>query len=120
MTVPRNWWNIANVAVNETENDEKVKKQLEAATLFLKDVYNILNKGIIPTDNMRGALLSVTFTALNSNTSIKHGLNFVPSNYFVVGTSGDMRVYDGVTLNDLTYANFRVAGTTGSARVFLF
>lgn len=120
MTVPRNWWNLTNVGASETEKEKQLKMQLEAATLFLKDVYNILNKGIIPSDNLRGALFSVTFTALNTNTAIKHGLNFVPSNYFVVGLSGDMRVYDGATMNDLTFANFRVAGTTGSARLFLF
>lgn len=109
--IPRNWWNLSNV-------DQA--KQIETATLFLKDVYNILNKGIILTDNFRGALLSVTFTALNSNTAVSHQLPFAPQNYFIVGLSADMRIYDGATINNGSFVNFRCAGTTGSARIFVF
>ncbi len=109
--IPRNWWNIENMADD---------KQVSATTLMLKDFYNILNKGIIPSENFRGTLLGVTFSALNTNTSVIHGLAFAPQNYFVVGISGDMRIYDGVTLSDKTFINFRCAGTTGAARIFVF
>ncbi len=108
---PRNWWNISNI---------EQSKQIEAVTLFLKDTYNILNRGLIFTDNVRGAMLSVTFTALNTNTAVQHGLDFNPTNYLVAGLSADMRIYDGSILNDKTYVNFRCAGTTGSARLFVF
>ncbi len=108
---PRNWWNIQNMAE---------EKRIDATTLMLRDFYNILNKGFIPTDNMRGTLLTVTFTSLNTNTQAQHGLDFIPSNYYVVGLSADMRVYDGSTDNSKNFVNFRCAGTTGTARLFVF
>jgi hypothetical protein len=111
MTVPRNWWNYQNIP--EDKRDESL-------TLFLKDVYTILNKGITPTDNFRGAAVSVTFSALNTDTYVEHGLAFVPSNYFVIGRSADIRVYDGSSSNDGKLAYFRAAGTTGTVRMFLF
>lgn len=111
MTVPRNWWNVQNI---------EQSKQMEAITLFNKDVYNILNKGFIPSENMRGTLLNVTFSGLNTNTQAQHGLDFVPLNYWVVGLSADIRVYDGSISNDKIFVNFRCAGTTGSARIFVF
>lgn len=112
MTAPRNYWNVQNI--------EDQKQKDEALTLFLKDVYNILNKGITPSDNFRGALLEFTFTALNTNVAVKHGLNFVPRNYLLCGQDSPMIIYDGSRDNDLTYVYLRAGGTTGIARVFVF
>lgn len=108
--VPRNWWNVDNV-----EDDKK----WSSLTLFLKDVYNILLKGITPTDNFRGTLVDVTFSAADTDTEIRHGLQFVPQNYFVVGTSAAMSIYDGST--DATKVFFYLrSNAIGTARVFLF
>lgn len=109
--IPRAGYNIE--TVEETE-------QIKAISIFLKDVYSILNHGIIPSDNFRGALLTFTFTALNTDTSVAHGLDFVPQNYFVVGLSADMRVYDGTTLSTKSNITLRCAGTTGVARIIAF
>jgi len=109
--IPRPGWNI-----ESAEDDDKER----ALSIQLKDYYYILNKGIIPTDNMRGSLLNVTFAALNSNVRISHGLDFAPTNYFVVGLSAPLTVYDGTIVNDKTFANFRCSGTTGAARIFVF
>jgi hypothetical protein len=108
---PKNWWNIENA-----EDDESRKL---AITLFLKDVYNSLNKGLTIQDHMRGAILSVTFTALNTDTRIGHGLNFVPTNFIVVHQSANIGIYEGSSAtNQAFYLKAGVA--TGTARVFLF
>lgn len=108
--VPRNWWNVENV-------DEA--KRWSSATLFLKDVYNILLKGITPTDNFRGALFTVEFTAADTDVQIRHGLQFVPQNYFVVGCSAAMNIYDGSESATNTYFYLR-SSAIGTARIFLF
>ena len=108
--IPRNWWNIAAI---------KTEEQQQAITLFLKDVYNILNRGILLKDNVKGALLGVTFSSANADVEIRHGLDFVPNNYLVVGTSSAMSVYDGVTSADKTFFYLR-SSATGTARIFIF
>jgi len=108
--VPRNWWNVQNF-----EDDKKWPN----LTLFLKDVYNILLKGFTLQDNMRGALLTVSFTVANTNTQIKHGLSYVPSNYLVVGASVDMGVYDGSEDSTLDFIYLK-SSAIGTARIFVF
>lgn len=109
--IPRAGYNIESIEKEE---------QINAISIFLKDTYSILNHGIIPVDNFRGALLNVTFTALNTNTTVTHGLAFPPQNYFVVGLSADMRIYDGTTLSTNTNLTLKCAGSTGVARIFAF
>jgi hypothetical protein len=109
--LPRNLWNIDNV----TDNEQK----MSAITLFSKDVSTILNKNVAFADNIKGTLLSVTFTGANTNTQVRHGLAFTPSNYIVVGLSANMVVYDGTETNNGVYANFQ-ATATGTARIFVF
>lgn len=108
----KNWWNV--------EKAEDDKSRLEAITLFLKDVYNILSKGITPNEHLRGAAFSVTFTGINSDVRITHGLNFVPSNYILLSQTANLGVYDGSASNTNQYAFLRAGGTTGAAKVFLF
>lgn len=107
----RNWWNV--------ENQTSPEEQQKGTTLFLKDVYNILNKGITLTDNIKGALLEVTFSAADTDLPIRHGLDFVPSNYLVCGSRAATSVYDGASTADKTYFYLRATVAT-TVRVFLF
>lgn len=107
---PRNWWNVQNF-----EDDKKWPN----LALFLKDIYNILVKGITPQDNFRGALLEVDFEDADTDTKIRHGLSFVPSNYFVVGLSVAMTIYDGDTANNADNIYLK-SSAIGTARIFVF
>lgn len=107
---PRNWWNIQNIS----EDADK-----SPTTLFLKDVYNILSKGFTLNDNAKGAILTMTFVAGNEDLKVRHGLDFVPTNYIVCGTDAQMTIYDGSIANDKTFAYLR-SSAIGTARIFLF
>jgi len=109
--IPKNWWNISQI---ESEED-----RTKAIGLFLKDVYSILSHGWTFQDNAKGALLNVTFTAANSEVKIRHGLDFVPSNYLLCGSTAAMSLYDGVTAADKQFFYLR-SSAIGSAKVFLF
>jgi len=108
----RNWWNTDNVG---DDNEAKLK----AVTLFLKDIYNILNKGFTLNDNAKGALLVVDFEVSNTDTQVRHGLDFVPSNYILFGSDVLMSIYDGTEPANETFIYLR-ASAIGTARVFLF
>lgn len=108
---PRNWWNIENQTDTETKD--------KATTLFLKDAYNILSKGITLSDNVKGVLLEVEFTVANTEVKIRHGLDFVPTNYLLCGSDVALSIYDGATAADKTYFYLR-SSAAGNARVFIF
>lgn len=109
--IPKNWWNTPNTGTQE--------EQLKTIGLFLKDVYNILNKGITLSDNLKGALFEVEFAVSNADVQIRHGLDFVPVNYIVCGTDAAIHIYDGSQSGDKTFFYLR-ASATGNARVFIF
>ncbi len=107
--IPSNLWNIQNV---------KEPERIQTITRMLKDFYNILNKGIVPVDNFRGAYITCVFTDADTNTSFRHGLSFVPQNYFILGTNVPMSIYDG-NANDSSFVNLK-STVAGMARVFVF
>lgn len=82
---PRNFWNIEAVSVPEQKD-----KQLSG---MLRDLYTILSNGIIFQDNLKGAFITVNFTAANTVQSIQHGLAFVPTYYVPVQKSVAMDIY---------------------------
>ena len=94
-------------------------KKESSLTLFLKDIYTILSKGIVFQDNFRGVILNVTFTASNTNTTITHGLSYTPTKYIVLSRSANFVVYDGSTNADLTNFYLR-ASATGTISVLIF
>lgn len=107
--VPRNWWNVQNFS------DDKKWPNL---TLFLKDVYNILIKGLTFEDNVSGALLTVEFLVTNTDTQIKHGLAFVPTKYLVVNKSVSLDIYDGVQSSNQQFIYLR-STVIGTAQIFV-
>ena len=86
---PRNYWNIENV-----EKEDQKERQL---TNILKDFYDILNNGFIFQDNLRGTVLTVRFTAANTQQSVRHGLAFIPRNYIPINKTAAMDIYNGTT-----------------------
>ena len=114
---PGNWWNILNV--QDPNVEAQTHKRWEHITLFLKDVYNILNKGLVFADNIRGALLTITFDAADTETKIEHGLSYAPRNYLVFSASAAMVLYDGDT-NTTVKNIYLKSSAAGVARVFVF
>ena len=110
MTSPRNWWNAENL-------DEE--KRWEALTLFLKTSYNILNRGIIFTDNVRGNLLTIEFDGADTNKAVEHRLSYTPTSYIVFSASAAMTLYDGDFQNDKEFIYLK-SNAVGTARVFIF
>lgn len=110
MPVPRNWWNIENMQEDKKES---------SLTLFLKDIYTILSKGIVFQDNFRGVVLDVTFSLADTDTIIPHGLSYTPTKYIVLSRSANFVVYNGSQSGDLQNFYLRSSGT-GNISVFIF
>lgn len=107
----KNYWNI--------ENSSSPEEQVRDTTRALKEYYDALNNGITIKDNLKGAILNVTFVSANTDTQVRHGLDFAPSNYICCGKDSSFHIYDGTKGSDKVFFYLR-ASATGSARIFIF
>lgn len=65
--------------------------------LFAADVEQALNGQLTFADNFRAQLITVIFTAANTEKQVLHTIKKVPTGYFNVGAMAATTVYDGVS-----------------------
>lgn len=106
--IPESLWNIENT---------KEEQRIVTLTRFLKQVYTILNRGINPQDNFRGAILNCEFTSADTSIIFKHNLSFTPQYYLVAGISVNMVIYEFVANN----VNISLkSSAVGTAQILVF
>ncbi len=65
------------------------------AELFFSDVVRVVNGGLDFQTNFNCKLVSITFGAFDTDTSIAHGLGRVPAGYIVTSSTAATGVYNG-------------------------
>lgn len=99
-----------------------VAKSLDAlaklVAIFALNVEELLNGGLRLDENFAGQVLVVEFTSTTQKT-IQHQLNRVPTGYFIVGSTTDMRVYDG-TIRSTKDTIYLRPSAVGTARIFIY
>lgn len=95
---------------------EEVQKYV---ALYLDQVTNLVNGNLSFADNFNAKLLTVTFSAANTDVASIHGLGRVPSGYFLVGSTAAMSIYDGASANTSSLLYLR-SNATGTARLVVF
>lgn len=100
----------AGVDIDRLEGEKEVKRWVSIA---LEQIGQILNNGLGFSDNFDAKLLTITFSAADTDLATVHGLGRVPSGYFQVGQSAAMSLYDGASANtsSLLYLRSNAAGT---------
>jgi hypothetical protein len=106
-------------AIDDISNVADVDQVKRFVTQFQINCKEVVNGNIDFTDNCRTALVSVTFTATNTNTSVSHGLGRVPRGFILVGSSVAMNVYNGSGTTDGTSLSVK-ADATGTASLLVF
>lgn len=88
-------------------------------TIFLSQVKNILNNGILPQDNWDGQIVEITFSSANTDTLASTRLRRIPTGYIVLSRSVDLTVYDGAQASSVGNIFLR-ASAAGTARILIF
>lgn len=96
--------------------DDQLKKFLSK---FGDQLLTVINGGLDFQSNFSCKLLSVTFSAANTNTSVSHGLGRVPTGYIPYQKSASLNVYDGTSANSASTLNLR-ASATGTVGLIVF
>lgn len=107
----KKYWNIEQV--NSTPERWKF------LTIFLKSVFNVLNKGIIPSENFDSSEISITFSSAGSDVTVAHSLGRIPSGYWVINRTAGFVIYDGSI--DWTDEDITLRATAlGTATILVF
>lgn len=99
-----------------TIDESDIKKYV---TLVLQDIVDKVNGKLELGVNVSGKVLSFTFAAANSDTSVAHGLGRVPVGYLLAGSSASMSVYNGSIANTASSLTIR-SSTAGTASIYVF
>jgi hypothetical protein len=95
---------------------DKVKDPAEQARFIsqiFEELRSLLNNGLSLSDNFGGKIMSVTFSAANTDTAVTHGLGRVATQYIPLRLSANMVIYDGAAAatSTSTYLKSSAAGT---------
>ncbi len=100
----------------DTVKKEEVPRFVE---IFAQDVVNVVNGNVEFGTNIKSTIVSVTFSASDTDTIVGHSLGKVPTGYIPVGLSWSMIVYTG----SLSATNKQItlkSSATGTASILLF
>lgn len=86
---------------------------------ILNDLMDIINGNVDLVDNCGTSLVSVTFSAANTETKVAHTLGRTPQGYLVAGSSADIRVFDSSSVSTAE-ALFLKASAAGTVRLLVF
>lgn len=106
-------------AVQNISNVTTVSDLARYASIVFEQIESILNGGVTFTDNFQSAIVSVTFSAANTQVQIAHSLGRIPVGYILTKASAAMIIYDGGsanTANDI----FLKSSAIGNAQILVF
>jgi hypothetical protein len=91
---------------------QEPKEQIRFITQFFENVKQLINNGLSFADNFNTKILTLTFSATNTDTALVHGLGRAPVGYLILRRSANMVVY-GATANtsSIIYLKSSAAGT---------
>lgn len=109
---------MANVSNFDTSNTDQKNFQ-RYSSKQMQDVVRILNKGILFADNFDGSIVTANFTAANTNLSLTHNLNRIPTGYVALSLSAAMIIYSGTTESSETQITLK-SSAVGTAVILIF
>ena len=95
---------------------EEVQRFVDIA---LSQIVQILNGRITPADNFDCNILSISFSAANTEVGTPHTLGREPAGYYCIGSTDATTLYDGSSANTARLIYLRATAAT-TARVLVF
>ncbi len=95
------------------------KDQVRFISQFFDQLKQLLNGGLTFVDNFASKNVSVTFSAIATDTAVAHGLGRVPTGYLVIRKSASMVVYDGAAVWTASSIYLK-SSATGTITVMVF
>lgn len=83
--------------------------------IFFQDILRVVNGDIDFFNNVNCKIMSITFLAADTDSSVAHGLGRIPTGYIQVSSNAAMSLYDGSVPRDATtlYLRSNAVGTAG-------
>lgn len=104
-------------ASEQIDKGKTLDDKIRNIQVFLQDVKDVINGRLSFDKNFIYNITSVTFTNINSTTSVSHNLNRIPTGYIVVSKSKSMIIYNDSPATDTTL--FLKSTATGTIKIFI-
>lgn len=106
-------------AVQNVSNVTTISDLARYSSIVFDQVESILNGGITFNDNFQGTVVSVTFSAPDTEVQIAQPLGRIPVGYILIKASADMNIYDGNSANTAN-SIFLKSSAIGNAQLLVF
>ncbi len=103
----------------DTSNLKTYEEFSRFGARIFDEIQTILNSGITFSDNFKAAFTSATFSSIDSEVAVSHGLSKIPTGYIIIGSTAALSVYDSGTANTDTNLYLK-SNAVGTARLLVF
>lgn len=111
---------MSNITASTNIDQVKEDEQIRFVDLALQDIVRVVNGNLdFPTNFNWRNIISVDFTAQDTEVTINHGLGRSPKGYIITGTDTATSIYDGDTPADET-AIYLKATQIATVRLVVF
>lgn len=105
--------------VQSLSNIDTLDGLIKWVSQMATDIVNVINGKVSLTDNCQTSLVTVNFTAANTEIPVPHSLGMVPQGYLDAGKSAAITVFDGTTSNTSSTLFVKSSGV-GTAKLLIF
>lgn len=104
---------------SKIENLPDLDEVKRYTSIALDDIIDNINGNLTVRDNLSMKLVSVTFTAANTELLVAHGLGRTPQGYLIASLTNAATIYDGTSENGIVNYYLKSSAICG-ARVLFF
>jgi hypothetical protein len=100
-------------------NIEQTGDMARFLTISGGELFDTINGNLEFGQNIRTSLVTVNFTAANTQVQVTHGLGRVPQGYFFAGGNAAATIYDGTITNTDTFLYVK-SSAIANVRILVF
>ena len=110
---------MSNIAASPKIDQCSQTDMVRFLTIFMNNVVNTVNGDLDFQTNFNCKLVDVSFTAINQDIAVNHGLGRVPSGRIIYAQSANGLIIDGLTQNTSSILYLRCSAL-GKASLIVF
>ncbi len=110
---------MSKIQASTDMSNVKPEELAKFVDLFFQDVDRVVNGDLDFQTNFNCQILSITFSAVNTDTTLFHNLKRVPAGYIVISASAATSVYNG-SMGNTSSSLFLRASSAATVGLLVF
>lgn len=110
---------MAKISGTDISNSKTLEEIVRFCAKLFREIRDIINGGIVFSDNFSAKIQDVSFTAANSETQVEHNLGRIPTGYLMLSATAAAILYSGAQAADEKFIYLKSSAIT-TAKVMVF